>query len=258
MKRIAFLAAAGMAAAPAHANTGIGLLAMWIPPAIIALIPAILIEAPVLARFLRVSLRSALWMSFIANVASMMVGAAIALASSFILPFATDISREATLAALLPMLLLSWWIENLVVKGMLPAPVKPLAFRATGIANAVTYAAMAVGVAVLVPPASAVFNRFRLVGPINQLAAARTDVSEEFQKTKTMPKPRDLAVNAPNVKGIRLEDGGRLVMTLSFPGSEVADGKHVVYEPRVANGEIVEWRCSSADLAAKYLPAQCR
>ena len=92
------------------------MLALSIPSLIAALVPAILVEAPVLARYLRVPMRRALWISTQANLFSTLVGGLIALASNFVLPMWTDFSREAVLVSLVPMLFITWWLENIVVR----------------------------------------------------------------------------------------------------------------------------------------------
>ena len=99
--------------------------------------------------------------------------------------------------------------------------------------------------------------RANVTGAVNELAAARDAVSQDFARNKALPPPREITVTSKNVRGIKLEADGRLVATLSFPDSPAADGKHIVYEPRIAGGTL-EWRCHSPDLEKKYLPSACR
>jgi hypothetical protein len=257
VRRIFFTAAA-CAACDAHANVGIGLLALSVPTLVVALLPAILVEAPILARYLRVPFKRALWLSFAANVFSTLVGGIIAIASSFVIPFWTDTSREAVLASLVPMLFISWWLENIVVRRMQPPESKALSRRATGIANAISYAGMAVGVAILVTPLSQTFNRYRLGDALAEMSAARAQVAEHYKLHKSWPAPKAFVVTLPTVRTLNLEPAGKLVMVLSYPASVAADGKHIVYEPRVVDGDIVGWRCSSPDMKPQHLPPVCR
>ena len=99
--------------------------------------------------------------------------------------------------------------------------------------------------------------RAHVTGAVNELTVARDAVSAEFARGKAMPPPRDFPATSKHVRGIKLEPDGRLVATLSFPESAHADGKHIVYEPRIT-GPNLEWRCHSPDLEKKYLPASCR
>jgi hypothetical protein len=99
--------------------------------------------------------------------------------------------------------------------------------------------------------------RANVTGAVNELTVARDTVSAEFARGKTMPAPRDFPTTSKHVRGIKLEPDGKLVATLSFPESASADGKHIVYEPRI-NGANLDWRCHSPDLEKKFLPASCR
>jgi hypothetical protein len=99
--------------------------------------------------------------------------------------------------------------------------------------------------------------RAHVSGALYELSAAKDAVTEEFVRDKALPKAREFKVADKHVRSISLEPQGRLVMTLSFPDSPAADGKHVVYEPRIAGTEIA-WRCSSPDLESRYLPVNCR
>jgi hypothetical protein len=252
---IAIIALAAPAAA--HANAGVGLLVLASPAAIAALLPAIIVEAPILARMLGIAWKRALALSAVANIFSTLVGLVISVAS-MVIPLFAETSREAVLIALAPMFFISWWIEAGTVRRRMEPERKPLVRRATGIANLVTYVGMAIGVAMLVPPLSETFSRFRLGAPLGELAAARSQVAEHFQLHKAFPAPRSFEVKQENVRSLRLEPGGRLVMVLSYPASPAADGKSIVYEPRIVDSRIVEWRCYSPDMASKNLPASCR
>jgi hypothetical protein len=99
--------------------------------------------------------------------------------------------------------------------------------------------------------------RAHVSGAMLELSAARDAVTEDFARNKALPRPRDFPATEKHVRSIKLDAEGRLVMTLSFPDSAAADGKHVVYEPGVA-GTAIQWRCKSPDLETKYLPTTCR
>ena len=249
--------AALVAPVAASANTGVGLLVMAVPITIIGLIPAILVEAPILSRVLQLPGLRGLWISCIANVVSTIVGFVVALVTSFVPVMYGEFIRETVLISLVPMFFLTWWIENLVVRRMVVAEKKPLAKRATGIANAFSYVAMMVCVAILVPSESTVFNRWRLGPALNELGIAKNDVAEDFRIKGAFPAPKSFTPVDKSVKSLVLEPGGRIVATLSFPGRPAGDGRHIVYEPVVIGGKLTGWKCSS-DIDNKYLPAACR
>jgi hypothetical protein len=251
------IAAAAFAACEAQANAGIGLLVLAVPVTIVALVPAIMVEAPILARMLTLSAGRAVGISAAANIVSTIAGAAIAIATAFIPLMYGEFMRETVLISLVPMFFVTWWIENLVVRRMLPAESKARSTRATGIANAVSYVAMAVGVAILVPPERSMFNRWRVTPAVLELTVAKTEVDEYFASHGTFPAPKSFPAQDKSVKSLALEADGRLVATLSFPGRPAGDGRHIVYEPVVVGGKITAWKCTS-DIESKYLPAQCR
>src|SRR4051812_10681435 len=69
--------------------------------------------------------------------------------------------------------------------------------------------------------------RAHVTGAVNELSAARDAVTADFARDKAMPKPREFPATDKHVRSIKLDAEGRLVMTLSFPDSAEADGKHV-------------------------------
>src|SRR5258708_10856811 len=156
MKRIVVVCGLVVLLAPGlvHANTGIGLLSMWIPVAIVAFVPAVLIEGPILARLLKVTLPRGFMLSAVANAVSTIAGGLIALAGDFALHSfigSAPMSRGPGLVSLAPMFFVTWWLEHLVVKGMMPAEGKALSRRATFAANVVTYVLMAIAAWFLIP-----------------------------------------------------------------------------------------------------------
>jgi len=254
---MAATAAMTACALPATANTGIGILVSWIPIAVVAFIPVVVVEGAVLAAYLHVGYGRGMWLSLAANFVSTLVGAILGV-GSFILPIpASGLSREWTLVSLVPMFFVSWWLEKVVVRRMEPPERKPRALRVTGVANAVSYALMAAGVALMLPAEEAIVSREKIVVAFNSLAAAQVAVDEHFAKNGTFPPPKRYDVKARNVRSLALEPGGKLVLVLSFPGSQEGDGKRIVYEPRVADGKIVQWTCTS-DLRPGRLPMVCR
>jgi hypothetical protein len=50
--------------------------------------------------------------------------------------------------------------------------------------------------------------------------------------------------------------GGKVVVTYGNEASAVIRGGHVVISP-MGNAARLHWRCSSADIDARYLPQEC-
>jgi len=95
--------------ASAHANMGIGFFAPSILVTVPALIPAILIEAVVLARMLELRFPAAAGTSFLANLASTIVGAVLAIALDLLLMGGgPEPDRVVFMLSLVPMFLFSW------------------------------------------------------------------------------------------------------------------------------------------------------
>jgi hypothetical protein len=260
-RAVVLLVAATCAFLPfaAHANTGVGFLILSIPVMALGLLPVILIEAPVLSRFLRVSFLRGLWLSFVANAASTILGALIGIAVDIALVVLLKTSFPAVapvvLVALVPMFFITWWIERKVVVRMQP-DAKPLATRATLVANAISYLALAAAVLVFWPE-DWTLVRSQLTEVLNAMSVAKLEVSEEFEKRGRFPA----TLQAPRSKFLRsltIEPGGRLVAVVSMPDRKGVDGKRIVMEPRVDGRRIAEWKCYTPDLEFKYLPTSCR
>lgn len=253
------VAVAASAPAVALANAGIGLLSPSIFVTVPALIPAIAVEAVVLGRMLGVGIGRALWLSFLANLTSTVLGGAVAVAlDMFLMGGGPEPGRGVFLTSLVPMFFVSWWLERRVVRAMLPPDRMPRATRATLVANAVSYALMAIAVFLLVPVSMGGLTRSKVSAGIMALQAARTEIHENFTTQGVFPAPRSIAAGVPELRSLNLERDGRLVAVFSIPESPDADGRRVVLEPRVEGKRIVEWVCFAPDMPRKYLPTHCR
>jgi uncharacterized RDD family membrane protein YckC len=69
-----------------------------------------------------------------------------------------------------------------------------------------------------------------------------------------LPKPE--AIHARYVTSVRVA-GGKVVVTYGNEASAVIRGGHVVISP-MGNAARLHWRCSSADIDARYLPQECQ
>ena len=243
---------------PAQANVGIGWFAPSLDATIPALLPAILVEAVVLARLLELRFGRALWIAFVANLASTILGAIVALMVDRVAGSSPYPDRELILAALVPMFFVSWYIEWLVVLPRLAPDRKPRAFKATFAANLLSYALIVLAVLAVMAPAGQAATKHHVHMALIPFFSAKTEVALHHMEKGAFPPPRALPTGGPNLSSLAIEGEGRIVAVLSFPASPDAHGKRVVLVPRVQDGQIVAWECSAPDVHPKYLTTNCR
>ena len=70
-----------------------------------------------------------------------------------------------------------------------------------------------------------------------------------------LPAPTDIA--GKYVESISVEDGG-IYIGYGGGANPVIDGLTLYLVPVRSEGQVLEWRCGSDDIAAKWLPASCR
>lgn len=259
--------APGLAAPlPALANAGIGLFAVALPITLPALVPAIVVEAPILAWILKIGFGRAFLWSAIANFVSTVVGAIIAVAADLAILGGTGSSGATfnwgtVLVALVPLFFVTWWLEALAVRRLMAPADKPSPVRATFAANAVSYALMAALVPFL-PGMDPVYSRAGARSNITEvlaiLGAEKTEVHEHFARNRRFPEPRPLTFASRYAKSMRREADGRLVAEIRYPGLKELDGARLVLVPRVVSGEIVAWECHSSRPSHRFMPSACR
>ena len=76
----------------------------------------------------------------------------------------------------------------------------------------------------------------------------------ENNRVLGLPKPE--AIHARYVTSVRVT-GGKVVVTYGNEANAVIRGGHVVISP-MGNAARLHWRCSSADIDARYLPQECQ
>jgi hypothetical protein len=257
--------AAGIAGAPllAHANTGIGYLLPGAISLVFALLPVVLAEGFVLWRLLGVGFGRGQWMSLVANLASTLAGALIALGVDLALGTATGSAgpppgRVTFLVSLALLFPISWWIEARVARSMAQAVEARRVSRAALVANAISYVMLAVAIVAWVPE-DATPVRWQMTEVINAAGVVKTEVAEHYQvhgrfKAQTIEAPTKLT------RRITVDERGRIVAQIAMPSRPEVDGKAFVYEPVTAGagGPLLEWRCYSPDAPLKYFPAHCR
>ena len=170
--RRAILLSGLVAFAPqAHADIGVPMVAFFLPPMWLSLVPVILLEGWILRRMLRVDNRSAFTASAIANIATTIVGIplawvvlaiaelaccggagglatlwqriyAVTVQAPWLIPYEKDLdwmvpSAMAVLAV--PFFLVTVVIEGLINRRLLPNVDRRKTWRATWVANAASY-----------------------------------------------------------------------------------------------------------------------
>ncbi|MBI2748507.1 MAG: pilin [Burkholderiales bacterium] len=254
----------------AWANAGIGYLFPAIPALILALVPVIFLEAPVLAGILRLPLTSGLKLSAAVNVRSTLWGIVIAIVVDIGLialgggSMGPAPSRAALMGSLLPMFFITWWIERRAVVRKYPQLPPARSVNAVLAANALSYAALS-ALIILSP----IFKFYDQMGYRDDISVANMTaysweegIQAYWQKHKRFPeRADDLGPGRPkpvrHVRTVTLESGGRMVVELSFPDEPELDRKHLIYEPRVV-GDLLQWKCRTPDLPQRYAPYGCR
>jgi hypothetical protein len=271
MKRVAGVAAVlSVVPGVAWANAGIGYLLPAAPALLLALLPVILIEAPVFAGILRLSFQAGLKLATSVNLRSTLLGflfalvvdfGLIALGSGWMGPVP---GRGPLLGALIPMFLFTLWIEDRAAARKHPELPRRRVALATLAANILSYVALAA--VVIVTP---IFRFYDQMGYRDNVyfASRAADrwteaVAKHWRDHKRFPeRTEDLGLPAlqerRGVGAIRLEPVGRIVLHLKFPADPELDGKRLIYEPRIV-GESLEWKCNAPDLAPRYAPSSCR
>lgn len=249
--------------AVAQANAGIGYHMIALPYVVMALVPAILVEAPVLARLLGVDWKRGLWWSFVANLYSTLFGSILAVVADVVLVGVTGsagwIPGTGTfLASLVPLFFITWLLEARAVRVRLPAGSTRSAWRATLAANGLSYALIAIAVPLLTPlefPGYSV--RPNMVEVLAALSAEKPEVEEFHRKEGRFPEPRTKQMTSGFTKSLARDADGRLTAEIRYPTVRELDGARIVMRPTVTSG-VVRWDCFAPAAAHKYLPAACR
>lgn len=260
-------AAAVLLAVPsaALANVGIGYLMVTVPVLLLALLPVIPLEAAVLWRLLRLPFRRALYLSFIANLWSTLVGTIISIVLDVGLATLTgssgvEFTRGAVAVMLVPMFFITWWLEQrMIVKRLAELPVSRVR-RSTFAANLASYAAMIAGVLVLAPATGPGMTRALVSEALIAGSALKTPVHEFWAENKRLPASlKELGASVPAGERHQVSMGtdARIIVRMTRPQYADIHGRHIHLWP-VVSGATLEWKCSSPDLDPRLLPMACR
>ena len=244
----------------AHANAGIGFFMPASISLVLAMIPVIVIEGVVLARGLAVGAGRGQWLSLCANLVSTIAGGIIGFALDLAIGSVTgslgSAGKTGVLFSLAMMFWISWVIEALAVRRMTPAATAGRVWRATLIANLITYALLAAFVAARVAHDGTPV-RSQMTEVVNAAGVARTEAAEHYQTHGRWPATVQ-SFQRKHVRSVRIDEAGRIVAVIRHETNEEVDGKTLVYEPVLKGGAIAEWRCYVPEAPLKYFPATCR
>lgn len=251
----------------AFANAGIGYFMIALPIVVLALIPAIPLEALVLQAILRLSLQRALSLSLWANLQSTFIGLVLGIAIDVLLMAGTgsagpEPTKGAATAMLVPLFLFSWWIEHRAIRRRATdLPGRRVAL-ATGAANLLSYAAMLafVWTTAFLPERSTMSTRAQVSEAVLAASGMKSSIAEFWERNKRFPTDsRELGSMPLESKTFRVtvESGGRISVQILMLRDPDIDGKRIILTPVPGDGEL-RWNCSAPDIPPRLLPSACR
>lgn len=256
------LLAVAMAMIPsmAFANVGIGYFMLALPIVLVALIPAIPLEALVLKAILQVPMRKAFSLSLWANIRSTIYGLILGIVFDFILiagtgGFGPEPTKSSVTTMLIPFLLFSWWIEHRAVKRLAKEFSGHRIAFATGVANILTYAAMFAFVwsTTLIPLQGRTYTKIQVGEAIGATSGLRVTVEEFWQQNNRFPaNAGEIEIAIPEHKYFRinLEPESHISIQFLMPKEPTIDGKHLTFIPMLNSpddGEL-RWECRAPDI----------
>ena len=271
MNRILWAIALAAVPAAAQANAGIGYFIVAVPFVLVALVPAVLLEACVLAPLLPVAPRRALALSFIANLRSSIWGIGLALVvDAALIGLSGSVGPEPTkasaIAALLPLFFFTWWIEHRAIRRLEPALPRSRVALVAGGANLLSYAALiaVIVMTTVLPERGAMPVRMRVGEAILAGNGARMVVDDYYRSKGRLPQngeeagyPRNTAPGGKLVSVIEIREQGVVVITLNKNEYWPEGGEIRLTRTADAEANTFYWKCSST-LPPKMVPATCR
>jgi hypothetical protein len=246
------------------------------PVPLVAFLPAMVVEAIVLAVVLKPGPLRAVRTALSAGVRSFFIVAASAIAVELLVPTVTDerlylispIGRDVfqvSALALPPGFLLAWWIKHTTVRRRLKLYMpRSQILRATGISHVLSTLALAMTAAVVMtnaPISGKYAVRLRVSEVLSTMSGARLIVSDYVTETGRLPgKGTDVpdGVHQTPQGVVRVGAGGRVTLRVSTRGMPELDGKQFIATPSIPAAGSLVWECSAPEVDNTYLPAECR
>lgn len=253
--------------AVAYANAGIGFLLLGVPVMLLALIPAILLEALILQRMLGGSLKPALWLSAWANLWSTLVGGLLAVLVDFTLMSASGSSgleptKLAVTIVLAPLFLITVWIESQVLLRRLSEMPRTRVVLAAVVANLASYLVMLVTVwaSAIFPEQGSLITRTRLSEGIATASPKKNAVEVFWAKHGRFPDNDQALGELPQKSKwveVSVSRGGRIDVLVHMPTEPEIHNRHVWLVPEFAGGTLL-WKCTAPEVSDSLLPLACR
>ena len=251
----------------AVANVGVGVFIVAAPAVLIALIPAVFVEALILVWMLKVSILRGLFLTTVANLISTILGVIVSFGLDRLLLAGSGSSglvfeKATVIPILVPFFFFSWLIEHLVIARREANKPWRQILKATGIANFITYILMAIYVIFVpfVPEQGGYSTCATVIEGLSLASAGKTAVSEFIAIYGRLPANNEEAgmadaelIASHSVDNVRVANG---VITVTFSRSPIA-GSAIALTPQTAAGKFV-WNCTGGNLENKYRPSSCR
>lgn len=256
--------------APAAANAGVGFFTLPWPVVFLALIPVIGLEGCVLARMLRLPWRRAFSLALVANLNSTLYGLGLSYGLDLVLLGSTgsagfEPTKALVSVLLMPLFVLSWWIEGRVVRRRAGEWSKAAVAWAVGVANLLSYGAMIAYIqrTPFIPEiAPSITTRVILHEGFNAAQAVQPLVEKFWAVHHRFPTDAGELGNAgepddPSRFGVGLEADGQIVVRFHTPPHRYLDGQQIRLIPTPPPGAPaegrLEWRCRSPGLHPELL-----
>jgi uncharacterized RDD family membrane protein YckC len=153
-----------------------------------------------------------------------------------------------------------------VVRGPVTAASRQAAFaqpmtagRRVGLTAAVVCVPLAVvGAAIAIPIYQDYLMRSKLRAVVESGLSASAAVTAYMLQNKSPPRSLEeahAAVSSPHLREAMITRDGTIVLTLAISN---LDGKRIAFVPSSPKQQKIVWKCTSDDIAPRYLPRQCR
>jgi hypothetical protein len=249
--------------------------ALSIPVPALALVPAIVIEAIVIAVMLKLGPARALRTALKADVSSAFIVLVLLIAATILCALVGDrmavpvvglLDRwtiSVAVIALPPGFLIAWWIKHSIIRRAAPYVQPQRVLQATGAAHLLSSFAMVAAAWALLsqsPVHGSYSVRTRVQDSLGGTMSTRLAVENFWLQNGRFPAsaadlPEGLSTFAQDV--LSLETGGRIVLRVSAPTFRELDGKQILWTPTTIEGRLL-WKCNAPDIEPTYLPANCR
>lgn len=266
--------AAGITVLPmsVSANAGIGYFMPALPIVVLALIPAILLEAVVLRIALGLRPKRAFLLSLSANSRSTLYGFILGVVIDLALVAGTgsagpEPTKGLATAMLVPFFLLSWWIEYRVISRWSADFSKHRVSAVTGMANVLSYVGMLVflWVSSILPERSTMAVRLQINEALYGASSIKMAIAKFWKQNNRYPEnisELGIVFSKHTAFSITLGNRGRILVHIFIPSEPLVNTKQLIITPlpdsESYDNRGLQWECRSENIPYSFLPRQCR